>query len=55
MMPILHIITHICTVVLHIYIQAFLHAAYILCGTYIVLNLFQAYAILGLAATICAP
>ena len=55
MMQILHIITHICTVVLHIHMQAFLHAAYILCGTYVVLNLFQAYAILGLAATTCAP
>ena len=54
MMPILHLITHICTEVLSIYMQAFLHVAYVLCGTYIVLNLFQAYAILGLAATICA-
>ena len=54
MMPILHLISHICTAVLYIHVQAFLHVAYVICGTYIVLNLFQAYAILGLAATICA-
>ena len=54
MVPDLHLIAHICAGVFHIHVQIFLHLAYVLCGTYIVLNLFQAYAILGLAATICA-